>query len=455
MAVLTRCRARVGLAALAAFAAVVVPASAASAHSLESSTISTHVGSDGTVDATISVALETLDQALGTRYATGSDDVSGYADAVNAYLADHLALTDADGVELAETFSGSTVESVEGITSYSVDVAFDTATADNGSLRLSYDAVIEAVPGHEAVVVLTDAAGDVSTAGVITAGSDPVQVVGDTAGAASSGLADMVGYGLHHVLDGADHLLFLLTLLLTAPLLAAGGRWVGSEDRRGTVRGVLAVVTAFTLGHSITLVAASMGWVHLPTRLVEVLVAVSVAVAAVHALRPLVRRGEALIAAAFGLVHGLAFAGILADLGLTGTTSVPALLAFNVGVELAQLTVVLLVFPSVYVLSRTRHYSPVRVGVALTAVAVAGGWVLERVGGPTSPFAGLEAAAMDRPWIVVLGAALLAVVAALADRHATRSRVSGAGRPPPRSDDFVVDPRSEHRPRPSSDRMTR
>ena len=188
--------------------------------------------------------------------------------------------------------------------------------------------------------MLTDAEGNVSTAGVITSAADTVQVVTDgtaSSGSTPSGILDMVGYGLHHVLDGADHLLFLVTLLLTAPLVAVGGQWLRRTEPLPTARGVLGVVTSFTIGHSITLIAAAMGWVQLPTRLIEVLVAASVAVAAVHALRPLVRRGENLIAAGFGLVHGLAFAGILSDLGLAGTTSVPSLLAFNVGVELAQL----------------------------------------------------------------------------------------------------------------------
>ena len=95
----------------------------------------------------------------------------------------------------------------------------------------------------------------------------------------------MVGYGLHHVLDGADHLLFLVTLLLTAPMVAVGGAWLRRTDALPTARGVLGVVTSFTAGHSVTLIAAAMGWVQVPTRSIEVLVAVSVGVAAVHALR--------------------------------------------------------------------------------------------------------------------------------------------------------------------------
>lgn len=403
---------------LAALAAVVVPATAAGAHSLDSSTISAHVHADGTVDATLSVAVETLDTALGTSW-TADTDLTTYAAQVDAYLADHLALTDATGSALEKTFSGASVESVEGITSYTVDVAFTStgAATDSSSLTLSYDAVIEAVADHEAVVVLTDAAGEISTAGVLTSGSDSLQLVGEATTTLSTGLVDMVGYGLHHVLEGADHLLFLITLLLTAPLVATAGRWVDDGSVRRTVSGVLGVVTAFTLGHSVTLLAAALGWVHLPTQPVEVLVAASVAVAAVHAVRPLVRRGETLIAAAFGLVHGLAFAGILAGLGLSGTASVVDLLAFNVGVELAQLSVVALVFPSLYLLSRTRWYGAARVLVAALAAAVALGWVVERVGWATSPFTDLETAAISRPWTVVAGTALLALLAFVLHRR--------------------------------------
>jgi len=110
----------------------------------------------------------------------------------------------------------------------------------------------------------------------------------------------VIGYGFEHVLQGADHLLFLLTLPLTAPLAAVAGRWRRRTDLLPTGRSVLGVVTAFTLGHSVTLIASALGWVHVPSRLVEVLVAVSVGVAAIHALRPLVPHGENAIAAGFG-----------------------------------------------------------------------------------------------------------------------------------------------------------
>lgn len=153
----------------------------------------------------------------------------------------------------------------------------------------------------------------------------------------------------------------------------------------------------------------------------------SVGVAAVHAIRPLVRHGEELIAGGFGLVHGLAFATILAGLGLEGTTSALDLLAFNVGVEAAQLTAVALVLPSLYVVSRTRWYPALRVGGALVALAAATGWALDRLGVLANPLAGLEEAAIAHPFVVVGGLAGCAAAAWLGSAGAPRRAPEPAG----------------------------
>lgn len=391
-----------GSAAALAGALMFLAPSTASAHSLDSSTLSVRVGEDS-VRTTVSVALETLDEALGTDYATTAD-VETYAADVIAYLDAHLTVTGADGTTWPQTWSEPVRESVEGIASFSVDVTSDPGAADPSSFTIAYDAIIEADATHEAVVVLTDAAGEIATAGVLTASEGSLQI-----GAADVGLADMVGYGLHHVLEGADHLLFLVTLLLVAPLVVSAGRWRRRDGVVATGRRVLGVVTAFTIGHSLTLIASALGWVSLPSAPVEVLIAASVGVAAVHAMRPLARRGELVIAGLFGLVHGLAFAGILADLGLDGSPSLLALLAFNVGVELAQLLTVALLFPSLYLASRTRAYPAFRVIAASVALAAAAGWALERLGVVDNPLAGVEDAVIGHPWFVVAGLALVAV----------------------------------------------
>src|SRR6201999_1656522 len=100
-------------------------------------------------------------------------------------------------------------------------------------------------------------------------------------------------------------------LLLPAPLVALAGRWRGRATMRRSLVHILGIVTAFTLGHSLTLALSGFGLVRLPSRPVEVLIAISILVSAIHAMRPLFPGREALIAASFGLVHGLAFASAL------------------------------------------------------------------------------------------------------------------------------------------------
>ena len=128
------------------------------------------------------------------------------------------------------------------------------------------------------------------------------------------GFAAMFRLGARHIAEGTDHLLFLLALILPAPLVAAGGRWGGYAGGKTAFRRIVKVVTAFTLGHSITLVFGALGWARLPDAVVESAIALSILVSAVHALVPIFRGREVFIAGGFGLVHGLAFATTLTGL---------------------------------------------------------------------------------------------------------------------------------------------
>jgi hypothetical protein len=190
--------------------------------------------------------------------------------------------------------------------------------------------------------------------------------------------------GIRHIAEGTDHLLFLLVLLLPAPLLVVGSRWRGTTGVRSSLLHILGIVTAFTLGHSITLVLAAFGVVHLPSRPIEVLIAVSILVSAVHALRPIFPGREAGIAAFFGLIHGLAFASTLSELGLGRWERLAGILAFNLGIETMQLAVVAATLPSLILMSRTRAYPWLRVCGALFAGVASVGWIVERVLGAQS-----------------------------------------------------------------------
>jgi hypothetical protein len=193
------------------------------------------------------------------------------------------------------------------------------------------------------------------------------------------GFASIFHLGMRHIAEGTDHLLFLLALLLPAPLLTLGSRWSGFAGVRHSLLQISKVVTAFTAGHSITLALAALGLVRVPGRPIEVLIAVSILVSAAHALRPLFPGREAGIAAFFGLIHGLAFAATLGELGLGRWERVACILAFNLGIETMQLIVVAAIMPSLVLLSRARAYAVVRIGGALFAGVASVGWIMERL----------------------------------------------------------------------------
>ncbi len=193
------------------------------------------------------------------------------------------------------------------------------------------------------------------------------------------GFGSVFRLGVRHIAEGTDHLLFLLTLLLPAPLLVRGARWSEAAGMRQSLLRIVKVVSSFTVGHSITLACAALGVVHVPSRPVEVLIAGSILVSSIHALRPIFPGREAAIAASFGLIHGLAFASTLSELGLGRWERVASILAFNLGIEGMQLVVVVATMPALMLLSRGKAYSFLRVCGALFAGLASLGWIVERL----------------------------------------------------------------------------
>jgi hydrogenase/urease accessory protein HupE len=178
--------------------------------------------------------------------------------------------------------------------------------------------------------------------------------------------------GVDHILRGVDHLLFVLALLLIV---------------RGSAR-ILATVTAFTVAHSLTLAAATLGAVHVPGPPVEATIALSIVFVAAEVVRGmrgqpgLTARAPWVVAGSFGLLHGLGFAGALAEVGLPQHAIPLALLVFNVGVELGQLAFIAVVLAAGGVLARLRvrwpRFAPYVPAYAIGSLATV--WLIERVG---------------------------------------------------------------------------
>ena len=203
-----------------------------------------------------------------------------------------------------------------------------------------------------------------------------------------SSFLGFVREGVHHILIGYDHVLFLLSLLLPAVWIrsavtdprtgASRTRWIASDNLQLALANVLKVVTAFTVAHSITLALSVLDVVNPPPRWVESLIAASVVLAALNNIWPLISEARWKLTFVFGLVHGFGFASALKDAGLAKGALVGPLVGFNIGVEIGQLCIVAVVLPLAWSLRRTRTYRGAFAAGSLAIAGVAGLWLVQR-----------------------------------------------------------------------------
>jgi hydrogenase/urease accessory protein HupE len=220
-------------------------------------------------------------------------------------------------------------------------------------------------PAHQTFVSLHEG-GRLRQQWILSGSARPATYYLGTAAGVASVIATFVPSGIHHILIGPDHILFVIALLLLG-----GGFWH-----------LVRVVTAFTIGHSITLALAVLDIVILPPAVIEPLIALSiVVVGADNILRKEGRDLRAAVALLFGLIHGFGFASVLRDFGLPQEALGWALFSFNVGVELGQLAIVVPVALAINAIRRKSAIWGRRVAVVGSAVVIAAGgfWFVERV----------------------------------------------------------------------------
>jgi hypothetical protein len=182
-----------------------------------------------------------------------------------------------------------------------------------------------------------------------------------------------------HIWTGFDHILFLCSLLFPAVLERSRGRWQAVTTFRAALFEVLKVVTAFTIAHSIILSLAALGFISLPSRLIESTIAASVVIAALNNLYPSIEKRLWVVAFVFGLVHGFGFANVLTDLALPKPALAVSLVSFNLGVEAGQLAIVAAFLPLAYLARRSWLYPRLVLGAgSLGIAAVASVWLIER-----------------------------------------------------------------------------
>lgn len=238
-------------------------------------------------------------------------------------------------------------------------------------LALDYRLFAATDAGHRGLARLAGAAGEPL---VLLPGAGP-----QTLSAAGTGLAGFIAEGAAHIASGLDHLLFLATLLLIAVWRRDGRGWVPRSSARAALVETLKLVTAFTVAHSLTLGLVAAGVLPPAGAVVESLIALTVLLAALDNLRPFVPGPRWAMVAVFGLVHGVGFAGPLADLGLRGRELLAPLLGFNLGVELGQLAAVaLLLPPALWLRGRPAYRRWIVPGGSSAIAALAALWLAER-----------------------------------------------------------------------------
>ncbi len=284
---------------------------------------------------------------------------------------------------------------------------------DTRKFVLDYDVVMHQVMNHAAFVsirndwengVITD---NPTQVGVISRDMQTNTIkpfeINLKKGSSWKGFTTMFWLGVEHIKNGTDHLLFIITLLLPACLLVNNKKWWGYGGLKYSVFRLLKIITAFTIGHSITLLMGVLGFVKIPTQLIEVTIAVSILVSAVHAIKPLFYGKEIFIALGFGFIHGLAFSQTLQNLHLVSTDLALSVLGFNLGIETMQITVIAITIPWFMIMSQTPYFKLVKNICAALVSLAAIGWILQRTTGTDNVISAInDQLLLFSPWLIIL-----------------------------------------------------
>ncbi len=347
-----------------------------------------------TLSGRIEAPLRDIESALGLGN-LGQDDAqvtAGLAanqDLLYRYFADHLDLS-GDGVDYPVTFTATELFYSD-LPEEDDNYIIFRFTADVGDrevprvIDVTFDPFFDEIEGRDGLLLIgNDWQGGVVENGHEVRSAFDAQNRTQSIDLGSAGwyknFAASAKLGINHIRTGPDHILFVLVLLLPSVLVFSASRWRPTTSFGASLWRVLKVVSMFTVAHSITFTLAGLDILPLPPpRVVESIIAISIAAAALHNIRPLMPNREWLIAFAFGLFHGMGFASLVESLDVPRSTQLVSLLGRNAGIEVGQTVVVLLFFPGLFLLRRTRVFRPFFVAMSILFAVASIGWMIERV----------------------------------------------------------------------------
>ncbi len=347
------------------------------AHQLSTSYIIAEIDDTGHINGEWQLSLTDLELAIGLDVNANGEltwgEVKNRQAEIASYLAEHLSLSRKN---LKCQLSFDLVERLQDHANESFAVTdFSGQCAISGALKIAYNAIFSLDSSHELVLNIGD--GRRMHSFVLDENTRQITVDLQT-GSWATTIKQFVYQGIIHIWIGIDHILFLLALLLPAVLQRKDKKWQGISDIKTILTNTVWIVTAFTLAHSITLTATALNWLSPSSRWVELGIALSVLFAALNNIWPLVIR-LAWLTFAFGLLHGMGFAGVLGELGLPADQQLLSILAFNLGVEIGQLAILVVLMPVLIIVRNTKLYSKAVMPVGSLFIALmAVQWSIER-----------------------------------------------------------------------------
>ncbi len=373
---------------LLVFGLLLVPVTPAAAHTTEQPYLYVFVTETG-IDGRAELAIGDVDSILGLDMSGDDTTIEATlrdnADVLYGYLSDHMAITTPDGKRTLE------FGAVDLFREGSTDLAFAVIQYTAGehevapkTIDVQFDPFFDEIDGRDGLLLINGGfeLGEFSSAKetlVNVSADDPSATVDLGADGRWGNFRSSITLGINHIATGPDHILFVLALLIPSVLVFTN-RWEPVAGFGSGLWRVLKIATFFTLAHSITFTLAGMGWLPTPpAKIVESIIAISIAAAALHTLKPIVPNREWSLSFVFGLFHGMGFASLVSDLGVSRSSQLISLLGRNVGIEIGQVVVILLLFPGLYLLRRTPFYQPFVVVSSLALAAIALLWTVERL----------------------------------------------------------------------------
>lgn len=311
------------------------------------------------------------------------EQIRTHLDTILAYVDRHFYLGTSEGA-LPMRFASFDLRHIE-IADY-VLLRYVTEPLDPmpKQVEVEYSVLFEAVPRHRNLLVVehnwkTATFNNERIVSAIFAPGETRQTLDLSSSSVLRGFLGLMKLGTWHIWIGLDHILFLLALALPSILIRENNAWKPVPSFRPALVNIATLVTIFTVAHSITLSLAALELVRLPAGIVEPVIAVSIAVAAFHNLYPRFVRWDRIIAFVFGLFHGFGFAYVLGEFGLEPRFVAYSLVGFNLGVEVGQIAILLLIFPVLYLLRKRAFYTPLvlRYG-SMLLIGLALVWFTER-----------------------------------------------------------------------------